>query len=121
MTFINQNKEALTLIKNRYVENFKGFFYEHRFFIVLLIMVGYVDVVSTIYFMEKTSPLNEIHPLIRYLAINYGIVLGTVIGKLIQIFVGLLAVIYFRKISKFLITFTAVMYGIAAMSNFIIF
>ena len=118
MINVQKNKEAFFETINSYKENFKGFFYVHRFYILVLIIAAYADGLSTIYFMEKTSPLNEIHPIIRYLAVNYGIVVGTIIGKVGQIVIGTFAIIYFRNFSKWLFVIAIISYTFASISNF---
>ena len=69
--------------------------------------------------MQTVGPQKEIHPVIRYLGFAYGPVVGPAIGKFAQIFLGLLAVLYFRKYARFIIVFAAVMYSWAAVANFL--
>ncbi len=118
---LKNNIEALTRIKYRYLDNMKGFFYEHRYYIALLFVAGYMDFVSTVYFMEKASIMCELHPFIREMALGYGIVLGTILAKIIQVVVGIYAVIYFRPIAKGIFLLATVTYTWAAFFNFMNF
>jgi len=118
---LTDEMQALTKIKNRYLDNMKGFFYEHRYYIVLLFIAGCMDAVSTIYFMEKTSIMYELHPFIRSMATNYGIILGVSLGKIIQVIVGIFTVIYFRNIAKWILLLASVLYTLACFHNFMNF
>lgn len=118
---LKNNIEALIKIKYRYLNNMKGFFYEHRYYIALLFVAGYMDAVSTVYFMEKASIMYELHPFIREMALSYGILIGTVLAKIIQVVVGTYAVIYFRPIAKGVFLLATVLYTFAAFHNFMNF
>ncbi len=116
-----ENKRDILKAFKRFQDNSDGFWFEHRKLIYLLVIAGFVDLLSTIFFMQTIGPHKELHPMIRYLAYSYGPVLGPIIGKFSQIFLGTLAVIYFRKHAKFLLVLASVMYSWAAVANFIAF
>jgi len=119
--YSEENKRDILKAYTRFRNNSEGFWYEHRKFVYLLIIAGFVDLLSTIYFMQVVGPHKELHPIIRYLAYSYGPIIGPLIGKFSQIFLGTLAAIYFRKHAKFVIVLAAVMYSWAAVANFIAF
>ena len=119
--YSEQNKDDLLAAVNRIRDNAKGFWVDNRRLIYLVIIAGFVDLLSTINFMQIIGPEKEIHPMIRYFGYSYGPVFGPMIGKFSQIFLGIFAIIYFRKHAKFLLAFVAVMYSWAAVANFIAF
>jgi hypothetical protein len=119
--YSEENKRDILKAFKRFRNNADGFWFEHRKLIYLLIIAGFVDLLSTIFFMQEVGPHKELHPVIRYLAYSYGPIYGPIIGKFSQIFMGVLAVIYFRKHAKFVIVLAAVMYSWAAVANFIAF
>ena len=117
--YSERNKEDLLTAVRRYQNNINGFWMSHRKLIYLLIIAGFVDLLSTVFFMETAGTHKELHPMIRFLAYEYGIIWGTLLGKFTQIFMGTLAVIYFRKHAKLILVFAAVMYSWAAVANFL--
>ncbi len=121
MIQIQENKKSWDLIKTRYMENSIGFIYNHRIYIVLFIVAGILDAISTIYFMNKVGPEYEVNTLIRTLVLDYGIVIGTIIGKAFQIVIGILTLVYLKQYAKYIFTLAIVLYVFAAISNFINF
>ena len=119
--YSEQNKEDFLTIISRYQENAIGFWEEHRKLVYLLIIAGFVDFVSTVYFMQNYGIDKEVHPLIRYLAYECGPITGTLIGKFAQISMGTLAIVYIRQHAKLILSIAAVMYSWAAVTNFISF
>ena len=117
--YSEKNRQDIVNAVNRIRGNAGEFLVENRRLIYLLVIAGFVDLLSTIYFMQIVGPYKEIHPVIRYLGFEYGPVAGPAIGKFAQIFLGMFAVLYFRKHAKFLLAFVAVMYSWAAVANFL--
>ena len=117
--YSDKNKKDFMTAVNRIRTNAGEFLRENRMLIYLLIIAGFVDLLSTIYFMQHVGPHKEIHPIIRHLGFAYGPVVGPSLGKFAQIFLGLFAVLYFRKYGKFILAFAAVMYSWAAVANFL--
>jgi hypothetical protein len=117
--YSEQNKVDFLAAVSRYQNNVNGFWMEHRKLVYLLIIAGFVDLLSTVFFMQTVGIHREIHPMIRLFAYEYGIIWGTLLGKFAQIFMGTLAVIYYRKHAKLILVFAAVMYSWAAVANFL--
>ena len=117
--YSDQNIRDLRAIKIRFQRNSKNFLEDNHYLITLLIIAAVVDAASTIYFMHMVGPQKEIHPIIRELGFILGPTLGPIFGKILQITVGLVAVIYLRKYAKHIIAITAVMYSWAATANFL--
>ena len=117
--YSDKNKHDIMAATNRIRENAGQFMMENRKLLYLLVIAGFVDLLSTIYFMQTVGVHKEIHPLFRHLGFAYGPVVGPILGKFAQIFLGLFAVLYFRKHAKLIIVLAAVMYSWAAVANFL--
>ena len=118
------NEENLNDIKNigqRFRTNYKNFWQEHHYYVTLLIIAAVVDCFSTIHFMHIIGPEKEIHPMIRELSFLLGPLHGPILGKMLQVSIGMIAIIYIKKYSILLIVITAIMYSWAATANFIAF
>ena len=72
-------------IIERFRLNCRGYLRRYRIFIVLLILSGLADMLSTIHFMLVGGAEDEGHPAIRLISIVLGPVLGPVVGKLGQL------------------------------------
>lgn len=119
--YSERNKQDVVKVFSRLKTNYQGFYEENKGLIFLLIAAAVMDCLSTIYFMHEVGPAKELNPLIRYLGHSFGPLYGPIIGKYLQISVGMIGVIYFRQIAKHILVFTACMYSWAACANFIAF
>ncbi|MCH2208671.1 MAG: hypothetical protein MK132_22760 [Lentisphaerales bacterium] len=117
--YSEQNLRDFNNIASRLKRNSQDFIIEHHYFITLLIVAASVDAASTIYFMHTVGPQLEIHPVIRELGFILGPTLGPILGKILQITVGMSAVIYLRKYAKYILVIAAVIYSWAATANFL--
>lgn len=119
--YSEQNKQDVLKAYSRIKTNYQGFYEEHKGLIFLLIAAAVVDCLSTIYFMHEVGPSKELNPMIKYLGYSLGPLYGPILGKYLQISVGMIAVIYFRPLAKHILVITACMYSWAACANFIAF
>jgi hypothetical protein len=118
--YSQQNSADFNRVLTRFKQNFQGFCGEHAWYIILLLAAAFLDCLSTISFMLVIGPEREIHPLIRELALMLGPISGPMVGKFLQVSVGMLAVVYLRKQASYIMVLTAIMYGWAAVANFLI-
>lgn len=121
LVYSQQNKEDITKAYTRLKNNYQGFYEDNKGLIFLLIAAAVVDCLSTIYFMHEVGPSKELNPLIKYLGYSLGPLYGPVVGKYLQISVGMIAVIYFRQFAKHILVITACLYSWAACANFLAF
>ena len=121
LVYSQQNKEDITKAYTRLKNNYQGFYEDNKGLIFLLIAAAVVDCLSTIYFMHEVGPSKELNPLIKYLGYSLGPLYGPVVGKYLQISVGMIAVIYFRQFAKQILVITACLYSWAACANFLAF
>ena len=119
--YSEQNKQDIQKLFSRLKTNYQGFFEEHKGLIYLLIAAAVVDCLSTIYFMHEVGPSKELNPMIKYLGYSLGPLYGPLLGKYLQISVGMIAVIYFRPAAKHILVITACLYSWAACANYIAF
>ena len=108
---------SLTDIKGRFHENWPGYVYEYRIFLVLLVLASLADMASTIYFMIRTGPAGEWHPTVRMLSFLFGPILGPVFGKAIQVIVVIALTVYLRRRAIFIFIPVVIMYAWAAWYN----
>ena len=119
--YSEQNKQDVLKAYTRIKTNYQGFYEEHKGLIFLLIAAAVMDCLSTIYFMHEVGPSKELNPMIKYLGYSLGPLYGPLLGKYLQISIGMIAVIYFRPLAKHILVITACMYSWAACANFIAF
>jgi len=60
-------------------------FKQHRMLFGLLLVTLLMDALSTIYFMQRIGPQNELNFVVRQLSVAYGPVFGALFGKLYQL------------------------------------
>jgi len=119
--YSEQNKRDVLKAYTRIKTNYQGFYEDNKGLIFLLIVAAVMDCLSTIYFMHEVGPSKELNPMIKYLGYSLGPLYGPLLGKYLQISVGMIAVIYFRPLAKHILVITACMYSWAACANFIAF
>ncbi|MCM8536629.1 MAG: hypothetical protein NE334_11895 [Lentisphaeraceae bacterium] len=114
---ISENRAALTKIKERFVNNSKGFFEKYRFLIMLLVITALLDAFSTFCFMYVIGPKYELHPVVRELSYLLGPLVGPFLGGFLKISLGICAIIYLRRFEKQLLGLACLLYSYAFMHN----
>jgi len=113
-------KSDILAVGERYKNNWNGFWTEHFNLIILVILAGILDTISTIWFMERLGPEFELHPLVRYLSEELGIYAGPIIGKSIKIGLGLLVLVYCKPaVVRIILKLIIFLYTFACVYNFI--
>ncbi len=107
----------LKMIKRQFRQNWQGFFICFRLPIYCLIITAALDAISTHHFMSLAGARIEIHPYIRMLSIYLGIIWGPIIGKISQVAVGMIAVIYLRRYAAIILWTACLLYFIAFCFN----
>lgn len=105
----------------RLKNNRQGFLKEFKYLLTAVLVTGIADAVSTIHFMVVASPELELHPAIRLVSFWFGPVIGPITGKICQFTAILLITVYFRRAAFLLLCLSAILYGLAAAYNFLIF
>ena len=108
---------SLTDVRGRFRENWPGYVYEYRIFLVLLVLASLADMASTIHFMLRTGPAGEWHPTVRMLSYLFGPIFGPVFGKAIQVIVVVALTVYLRRRAIFVFIPVVIMYAWAAWYN----
>ncbi|WOH36672.1 hypothetical protein RI844_15025 [Thalassotalea fonticola] len=88
MDFIFSAQITMTIL-DREVSLQQNLFYalqKYRIFWFILLLTATLDYVTTLQFMIKDSIALEANLVVRYLAYEFGIFAGVLIGKLLQIF-----------------------------------
>lgn len=116
-SILKENKTAILRIKERFLENYVGFYETFKFPISLLIITALLDAFSTFCFMYVLGVEQELHPMVRSLSEMLGPIVGPFLGGALKIFLGLAAIIYIRKFEKPLIWAACFLYAYAFMHN----
>ena len=107
----------LKMIKRQFRQNWQNFFIDFRFPIYCLIITAALDAISTHHFMSLAGAHIEIHPYIRILSIHLGIIWGPIIGKISQVTIGMVAVIYLRRYAAIILWMACIFYFMAFCFN----
>ena len=107
----------MKMIKRQFLQNWQGFFIAFRLPIYCLIITAALDAISTHHFMSLAGARIEIHPYIRMLSIYFGIIWGPIIGKISQVAVGMIVVIYLRRYAAIILWTACLFYFIAFCFN----
>ena len=116
-SIIQENRSAMLRMKERFLENYKGFYDTFKFPITLLVITAILDAFSTFCFMYVLGVEQELHPIVRSLSEFLGPLVGPFLGGALKIFFGLAAIIYIRKFEKPLIWAASILYAYAFMHN----
>jgi hypothetical protein len=97
--------------------NCRGFWRAHRLGLGFLLVTASLDAMTTCHFMLLQGVHREVHPYIRFLGYWLGPVWGSMLGKTLQVAVGLIGVVYVRRYASLLLTLASAFYLYAAFHN----
>lgn len=97
--------------------NWPGYVSAYSILLVLVVLAAVADALSTVFFMLIRGPEEEAHPLIRWMAVTLGPVLGPLLGKFVQIVALVAVTVYLRRWAVFLFICATVLYAWAACYN----
>ena len=86
-------------IKERFIQNSKGFWSGHRWVLALYGIALLADGISTIRFMLAEGVHTELHPAVNIAARVLGPVLGPLVGVFGKAVAGMIVAIYWRSIA----------------------
>ena len=109
--------QSIDDLKKRFQRNWDGYLFKFRYWLVLILITGIADTISTIYFMTEMGAENEVHPAIRFVSIVAGPLIGPIIGKLCQYSAILAITLFFRKQAVFVFIPVIILYAWAAWFN----
>lgn len=104
-------------IVERFRINWKGYLRQYRFFLILTVIAALADAASTVYFMLRTGPDAEGHPVIRIISMVFGPVLGPVISKVCQFSAIVVLTVYLRRWAMYIFVAVIILYTWAAWYN----
>lgn len=104
-------------IVERFRINWKGYLRQYRFFLILTVIAALADAASTVYFMLRTGPGAEGHPVIRIISMVFGPVLGPVISKVCQFSAIVVLTVYLRRWAMYIFVAVIILYTWAAWYN----
>ena len=97
--------------------NWHGYISAYSIFLILVVLAATADALSTVFFMLIRGPEEEAHPVIRWIAMELGPVLGPLVGKLIQIVALIAVTVYLRRWAVYLFVMAIILYAWAAWYN----
>lgn len=104
-------------IVERFRANWHGYLGRYRILLVLTIIAGTADMLSTIRFMLLYGPEYEGHPAVRLFSIFFGPIFGPVIGKICQFAVIITVTVYLRRWAVYIFLTVIILYTWAAWYN----
>ena len=118
MQLYNQaNIRQLKAIKLRFLRNNLKFWQRYRILVYLLIVASTLDFFSTMHFMKLNGIDDEVHPHIWMLSKWFGTTAGPLLGKILQLTLGLVIAIYVIKWAKLILWAGILMYTFAFWHN----
>jgi hypothetical protein len=97
--------------------NWRGYVSAYGIFLILVVLAAAADALSTVFFMLVRGPQEETHPVIRWIALALGPVLGPLVGKLVQIVALIAVTVYLRRWAVYLFVLATILYAWAAWYN----
>ena len=103
------------------IETFKknshGFFEKYVWLISIFVVALLCDAASTTHFMLRSSPPNELHPVVRMTSWLFGPIAGPLLGAVFKAASGITVSIYWRRATPYILTVTAFLSLWAAWFN----
>jgi hypothetical protein len=81
------------------------------------VVTASLDAMTTCHFMLLQGVHQEVHPHIRLLGLWLGPVWGAVLGKILQVAIGLVGIIYVRRYARLLLWLASCFYLYASFHN----
>ena len=104
-------------ILERFRLNWEGYIRQYRVLLILTILAAVADAFSTAYFMSRTGPDAEGHPLIRLISVVLGPIFGPIISKSCQFSVIVVLTVYLRRWATYIFVAVIILYIWAAWYN----
>lgn len=98
-------------------DNLKLALQRHWLLWVLLVLTVFLDYLSTLYFMFLDGVQTEGNALIRWLAYEFGVVVGVFLGKSLQILAALCFVSLTQKLARAVLLLLVLLNAVAVINN----
>ncbi len=98
-------------------ENYRGFWKDYRWYIVVFVVSLLCDAGSTMYFMLREGPDAEMHIVIRFLARAFGPIAGPLTGAVGKAVAGVLVGVYVRRFAGYIFVTASIISFWAAWYN----
>ncbi len=106
---------------HKVIETFKknsyGFFEQYAWLISIFVVALLCDAASTTHFMRRSSPTNELHPIVRMTSLLFGEIAGPLLGAAFKAVSGIVVSIYWRRATPYILIVTAFLSLWAAWFN----
>lgn len=104
-------------VVERFVTNSKGFWRAYRWVLIVFFIALLCDAFSTMYFMQRRSPGDELHPFVRWVSWALGPVVGPLASAVIKAVCGIVVCIYCRRFTVYILLTATILSLWAAWYN----
>ena len=101
----------------KFRKNYRGFWQDYRWFLVVFIVSLFCDAGSTMHFMLREGPDAEMHIVIRFLAKILGPIAGPLVGAILKTAAGVIVGVYCRRFAAYIFVTASIISFWAAWYN----
>jgi hypothetical protein len=102
---------------SKFRENYRGFWKDYRWFVVVFVVSLFCDAASTMHFMLREGPDVEMHIVIRFISRILGPVAGPLVGAVGKAVAGVIVGVFCRKFAAYIFITASVISFWAAWYN----
>lgn len=99
------------------LENLKSSFWRHWLLWCLFLLTVCLDYLSTLFFMVSDGIDTEANNIIRWLAYEWGMVIGVLIGKSLQVFAVATFISLSKKLTRAVLLLLTLLNTVAVINN----
>ena len=94
-----------------------GLIDRHRWFFYLYLIALFLDMLSTIYFMQFTGPRAETHPVVWAASVQFGTTAGPILGAMFKVFALCIVCSHWKRVTRPVLCIATAVYLFAAWYN----
>jgi hypothetical protein len=102
---------------SKFRENYRGFWKDYRWFVVVFVISLFCDAASTMHFMLREGPDVEMHIVIRFISRLLGPVAGPLVGAVGKAVAGVIVGVFCRKFAAYIFITASIISFWAAWYN----
>ena len=102
---------------SKFRENYRGFWKDYRWFVVVFVISLFCDAASTMHFMLREGPDVEMHIVIRFISQILGPVAGPLVGAVGKAVAGVIVGVFCRRFAAYIFVTASIISFWAAWYN----
>ena len=102
---------------SKFRENYRGFWKDYRWFVVVFVISLFCDAASTMHFMLREGPDVEMHIVIRFISQALGPVAGPLVGAVGKAVAGVIVGVFCRRFAAYIFVTASIISFWAAWYN----